>query len=153
MTLDKGWSTLPANSSSNEFLTCTGDITLFLFNLYGQAIQDSDGSDCSNLVTAQFVDAKTQRAISTQPMSLNTVSGTGENPLRLPTPWIVEPQTQIKVNFQSSNPNPCKVYMTFMGVAVYTGSSWHGSTLTNKHLAREGQRMSKPQVRPAEPQG
>ncbi len=157
LTLDRGWSTLASGASSNEFMTCTGDITLFLFNLYAQAFADSDGSDVSDLVTGQLVDAKTQRAIQTQPMPLNCLGGTAQNPMRLPTPWIVEPQTQIRATFQNNSGAPCKVYMTFHGVAVYTGSSWHGSTLTNKNLMKEGERMykamSEPQVRPAEPQG
>lgn len=155
LTMDKGRTTLAIGASTNEFFTCTGDITLFLFNLYGQAFAD-DGSDVSNLVTVQFVDAKTQRAIQAQPMPLSTIAGTSQNPMRLPTPWIVEPQTQIRATFQNNSGVACKAYVTFHGVAIYTGSSWRGSTLTNKHLMKEGQRMYKamsvPQVRPAEPQ-
>ncbi len=157
LTLDKGWSTLGVGASSNEFLTCTGDITLVLFNLYAQAFADSDGSDVSNAVTIQMKDAKTQRSMQTQPLALTIAAGTAENPLRLPTPWIVEPQTQIQVAFNNTSGVACKVYMTFHGVAIYTGSSWHGSTLTNKNLMQEGQRMyeamSTPQIRPAEAQG
>ena len=157
LTLDKGWSTLPVGASSNEFMTCTGDITLFLFNLYGQAFADVSGADVSNLVTVQFQDAKTQRAIQCQPMPLNCIAGTAENPMRLPTPWIVEPQTQIRMTLQNNSGVACKAYVTLHGVAIYTGSSWHGSTLTNKQLMREGQKMyqamSEPQIRPAEPQG
>lgn len=157
LTLDKGWSTLLSGASSNEFMTCTGDITLFLFNLYAQAFKDSDGSDVSDSVTVQFVDAKTQRAIQVQPMPLDTIGGTAQNPMRLPTPWIVEPQTQIRLTLVNNSGANCKAYVTLHGVAIYTGSSWRGSTLTNKHLMKEGhkmyQAMSTPQVRPAEPQG
>lgn len=157
LTLDKGWSTLPIGGSSNEFMTCTGDITLFLFNCYGRAIRDSDGVDCSNLVTCFMKDAKTQRSMQTQPLPISCCAGIAINPMRFPTPWIVEPQTQIQLQFVNNSGVACKVYMTMHGVAIYTGSSWHGSTLTNKQLMREGARMyeamSTPQIRPAEPQG
>lgn len=158
LTLDKGSSSLGTGASSTEFLTCTGDITLVLFNLYAQAFGTSGaGGDVSNVVTAQLLDAKTQRAIQTQPMPLTCIGGTAQNPMRLPTPWIVEPQTQIRVNFQNNSGAPCKVYLTFHGVAIYTGSSWHGSTLTNKRLKEESElmyrAMSEPQIIPAEAQG
>lgn len=157
LTLDKGWSTLPIGASSNEFLTCTGDITLFLFNLYARAFRDSDGVDVSNNVTVFMQDAKTQRSMQIQPMPLAAIAGTSGDPMRLASPWIVEPQTQIRCTFVNNSGAACKAYLTFHGVAIYTGSSWRGSTLTNKHLMRVGeqmyQAMSEPQIIPAEPQG
>lgn len=159
LTLDKGWSTLAATvgTSTNEFLTCTGDITLVLFNLYAIAIRDSDGVNISDNVTVTMQDAKTQRSMQVQPMPISSVAGIAANPMRMATPWIVEPQTQIRCTFVNNSGTSCKVYLTFHGVAIYTGSSWRGSTLTNKNLAREGgkmyQAMSEPQIVPAEPQG
>ncbi len=157
LTLDNHWSALGTGANADAFLTCTGDITLFLFNLYAQAFADSGGADVSDTVTAQFIDAKTQRAIMNQPVPLSCIAGTAQNPMRLPTTWIVEPQTQIKVNFVNGSGAPCKVYCTFHGVAIYTGSSWRGSTLTNKNLMRIGEEMyeamSEPQVIPADSQG
>ncbi len=158
LTLDRGSTALAANGgTSTEFLTCTGDITLVLFNVYATAITDEDPTDISNFVTAQMFDAKTQRSMQIQPTPLACVAGTAQNPMRLASPWIVEPQTQIRINFQNNYTQPCKVYLTFHGVAIYTGSSWHGSTLTNKNLMREGEQMyramSEPQIIPAEAQG
>ncbi len=157
MTIDKGWSTLAIGDTRDEYFTCTGDITQFLFNLYGQAFADSGGADVSNTVLVQFFDAKTQRAIMSQPMPLSCIAGTAENPMRLPTPWIVEPQTQIRATFKNNSGVACKAYMTFHGTAIYTGSSWRGSTLTNKYLREQDEEMyrasSEPQVIPADSQG
>lgn len=160
LTLDNGFLALGATGSATAaqiaFLTATGDITIFLFNLYAQAFLDSDGTDCSQNVTVELQDAKTMRMMQSTPMPLNCCAGTAQNPFRLSSPWIIEPQTQIKASFRNLGA-ACKVYLSFHGVAVYTGSSWHGSTLTNKNLIEEGNRMyeamSTPQVRPASSRG
>ncbi len=156
LTLNDGWSSMAAGVGDTKFLTCTGDITLVLFNLYGQAFA-ADGTDVSSKVLCSFTDAKTMRALQTTPVPLSLCAGTSQNPFLLPTPLIVEPQTQIKVDFTNNNAVSCKVYLTFHGVAIYTGSSFRGSTLNNKFLKEEGQRMydamSTPQIRPAEAQG
>lgn len=159
LTLDNGWASLGASSSATgsaiSFLTATGDITIVLFNLYAQAF-DASGVDVSSNVTVQFMDAKTMRSMQYAPMPLNCCAGTAENPFRLSSPWIIEPQTQIQCTFKNLAASACTVYMTFHGVAAYTGSSWHGSTLTNKNLENEAGKMyramSTPQIRPASPQ-
>ncbi len=157
LTMDRGFSTLAAGARATEYFTCTGDITLVLLNVYAQAFEPSSGEEVTDLVTVSLSDAKTDRAIQSQPVPLSVMTGTAENPMRLPTPWIVEPQTHIKAEFVNGNPSSARVIMTFHGVAVYTGSNYHGSTLTNKHLMRESEMMyramSEPQVIPAEPQG
>ncbi len=161
LTLDHGWSALSNGiRNSTEFLTCTGDITLVLFNLYAQAFDDDNGgADVSRFVTANFTDAKTKRSLQNTPIPLDMCAGTAENPFQLPTPLIVEPQTQIQVDFNylAGLSHAIRVYMTFHGVAIYTGSSYHGSTLTNKTLQNESAKMyeamSIPQVIPAEAQG
>lgn len=158
LTMNNGWSTLgaPVGSTSVEFFTATGDITIVLFNLYGQAF-DASGVDVSNKVYVQFKDAKTQRAMQVCPMPINCCAGTAENPFRLSSPWIVEPQGLIQANFYNATGAAATVYMTFQGVAALTGSSWHGNTLTNQHLEQEAGKMYKamstPQIRPATPQG
>ncbi len=154
LTLNNGWSTLASGSGSSatELLTCTGDITLVLFNVYAQAFA-ADNTDKSDRVTVEFQDAKDSRAIQTQPVPLSCFGGTGQNPMRLSAPWIVEPQTFLKATFKNYSASAVKVFLTFHGVAIYTGSSWRGSTLTNENLMREGAKMyaamSVPQIRPA----
>ncbi len=161
LTLDDGVINLGAagsgTASAIKFLTCTGDITLVLFNLYAKAVA-ADGSDVSSAVTVELFDAKTSRSMQSQPMSLANCGGTGEDPFRLPAPWMIEPQTQIRAQLRNvSSESAMRVYMTLHGVAIYTGSSFHGSTLTNKKLIAEAVRMyeamSTPQLIPASPQG
>ncbi len=159
LTLDKGTIALDAaggaNASATAFFTCTGDITLELFNRYMHAF-NSSGIDRSRDVLVSFLDAKTQRSLQTQPMPLEACSGTAEDPFRQ-TPWMVEPQGLIQANFTNISTDPVNVYATFHGVACYTGTSFHGSTLTNKHLNEEADRMyramSIPQIIPASSRG
>lgn len=155
LTLDVGYLDIAAGASQGAFFTCTGDITLVLFNAYAFATDGSNVDQTQN-VTVELSDAKTFRAMQTQPVPLSCVAGNSQDPYRLPTPWIVEPQTQIKANFVNNTAGSVHVGMTFHGVAIYTGSNFNGSTLTNKHLIQEAQKMyhamSIPQVRPASPQ-
>ncbi len=147
--------TIGANSSKQAFLTCTGDIMLVLFNVYGTAIDDA-GNDQSDFITLEFSDAKTMRSMQAQPMPMSLCTGTAENPFRLSSPWIVEPQTQIKVTARNTSNSQLSVYLTFHGVAIYTGSNYRGSTLTNKNLIREASKMydamSTPTIIEASPQ-
>lgn len=159
LTMDRGFSLMGTNTNdrTTELFTCTGDITLVLFNVYAHVYDTSDANQTAN-VTVQLSDAKTMRNMQTQPVPLNLCTGTGRNPYRLSSPWIVEPQTQIKAEFvRTTSGTAYRVFMTFHGVAIYTGSSFHGSTLTNENLKREAAKMyeamSVPQIRGAEPQG
>ncbi len=157
LTLDKGFSSLAAGARSVELLTCTGDITLVLFNLYAQAFRTDDGLiDVTNKILVEFTDAKTKRSLQSQPVPLGACAGSIENPFRLSSPLIVEPQTQIQVNFLNTDSSPVNVFLTYHGVAIYTGSSFRGSTLNNRKLIDEAaimyEAMSTPQIRPASPQ-
>ncbi len=157
LTLDNRVSSINGSASKTELLTCTGDITLVLFNVYAQAFTQLGAADASDNVLVSLQDAKTDRAIQTQPVPLSIFGGTSQNPMRLSSPWIVEPQTFIKAKFQNNNGSSVNIYMTFHGVAIYTGSSWRGSTLTNAALGREYAKMyeamSTPQIRAADIQG
>lgn len=156
LTLDDRFVTVPnaAGSQVNGRFTCTGDITLVLFNVYASA-PGSNNSNVAQKVNVEFQDPKTDRSMQNSPINLACISGTSENPYRLPTPWIVEPQTQIKAKFTSLGliGDVLNVSMTFHGVAIYTGSSFRGSTLTNRHLIDEAAKMyaamSTPQIIPA----
>lgn len=159
LTLDDGFLEIAQGSSKGAFFTCTGDITLVLFNAYANAVAlDGAFTDVTDAVTIELFDAKTKRALTVQPVPLSCAAGTSQDPYRLPTPWIVEPQTQIRANFAvpSSVGHTARILMTFHGVAIYTGSNFNGSTLTNRHLVEEAGRMynamSMPQIRSAGPQ-
>lgn len=157
LTIDRGVSAIAAanNSQTIEFFTATGDITLFLFNAYGNAF-NAAGSDVSDNILVTLSDAKTQRNICTN-IPLSCFTGSAPKPFRFSSPWIIEPQTRIQANFTNISLAAADIYMTFHGAAIYTGSSWHGSTLTSKRLKEEGERMNRamstPQIRPASPQG
>jgi hypothetical protein len=155
LTLNNRFISVPAGGQATAFLTCTGDITLVLFNVYSTAVI-ADGTDHTNDISVAFQDGGTHRAMQAQPMPLALCTGTAENPFRLSTPWILEPQRFIQADFQNSGNANVNVYLTFHGVAVYTGSNFRGSTLTNKNLIREAAKMydamSTPTIIEASPQ-
>ncbi len=75
----------------------------------------------------------------------------------LPTPLIVEPQTQVQVVITNQYTDaPVNVYLSLHGAAIYTGLNWKGGALTDPAIMEESRRLyretSIPQVIPASPQ-
>ncbi len=157
LTLDDGFVTIPANQQATKFLTCTGDITLVLFYVYGQVLTNGASGNTQEKVQIELFDDKTGRAMQNQPFTLNTGCGTPENPFILPTPWIVEPQSQIKARFTSLiTDQPVDVFLTFHGAAFYTGNRRNGGGLIDPEMLAESRRIfkatEKPVFIPASPQ-
>ena len=156
LTLDQRSISIGASGRATGFLTCTGDVTLVLFNVYANVVKTSDSSSAISSVTVALQDGGTHRSMQTQSIPMEICTGTAENPFRLSSPWIVEPQRFIQADFTNLSSDPLSVFLTFHGVAVYTGTNYRGSTLTNKNLIREASRMyeamSTPTIVPAEPQ-
>lgn len=154
LTLDDGFVAVPANSSVTKFMTLTGDITAFLFNLYG-SFDYLDGRTAPS-PTLELFDAKTQRQMQGVPISFDTACGLATNPFVLPTPAIVEPQTQVMIKITNPTAVSLTVWLTFHGVAVYTGINWKGGALNDAHMLAESKKMyhemSIPQIIPASPQ-
>ncbi len=157
LTLDDGVVNLTAGQTNvTKFFTLTGDLTFVIFNVYGNAYSAGAAGNTQELVGIQLYDAKTQRSLFVQDMTLNTVCGTSENPFVLPTPWIVEPQTQIRAVLSNLVTDATtNFWMTFHGVALYTGINQRGGGLNDPAILAEAQRMYKamstPQIRPASP--
>ncbi len=156
LTLDDNFVTIPASSQATKFLTCTGDITLVLFYMYGQVITNGVQGNTQEKVQIELFDDKTGRAMQNQPFTLNTGCGTPENPFIFPTPWIVEPQSQIKVKFRSLITDaPIDVFLTMHGAAFYTGNRRMGGGLIDPEILAESRRIynaTKPVLIPASPQ-
>lgn len=155
LTLDDGFVTVAANGTATKFFTLTGDITAFLFNLY-QSFFYADGAGTTSPPKVEIFDAKTHRQFQTDPLTAFTSGGNAQNPFPLPTPLIVDPQTQIQVNITNQRASVLTFFMTWHGVAMYTGLNWQGGALTEASIMAESQKMYKamsiPQIIPASPQ-
>ncbi len=156
LTLNDGSVSVPANSSATTFLTCTGDITLVLFYMYGQVITTGVSGNTQEKIQIELNDENSGRAMQNQPFTLNTGTGTPANPFILPTPWYLMPQTQIKAKFTNLITDAAsEVFLTLHGVAIYTGNRRRGGGLIDPSILEEAQRIknaSRPEVIPASPQ-
>lgn len=142
LTLDNDLS-LAANSSSTQFMTCTRDITLILFAAMGHAFSSGAAGNLVEKFTFTLFDAKTGRQLNNQPVTLNTGLGTAENPYFFPHPIVLEPYTQLKLDFQNLITDAAtQVFVTFAGVAVYTGTA----AVTDPAIMAEAQRIRRADV-------
>lgn len=156
LTLDEQFITIPASGKVTKFFTTTGDITTFLFNLYG-SFYSTSSQGTYRAPKIEFFDAKTTRMLQTQPLTIYTACGNNaQNPFVLPTPIIVEPQGQIQVNIENQYTDAAVVvYLTFHGTAMYTGLWNKGGALTDPAVMKESAKlyreMGVPQIMPASP--
>lgn len=155
LTLDNGLVQVAPSTTATLFFTCTGDITLVLFNLMATGLTAAGATLDFRF---KLFDAKTNRELQVGLITAHDATGTSENPFILPAPLIVEPRTQIKM--QVTNPdavNTLFLTTTFHGVAAYTGASWTGGALTEQNIVEESDRMYKadstPTVVPASDHG
>jgi len=98
------------------FFSNTGDITLFLFNLYAHVI--ATGANPINVnetepFTIELSETRTGRSFQNQPFTLNTGCGNAQFPFPLPSPIILGPRSQLKARVVTN-------YTNFPGVAVNT---------------------------------
>ena len=157
LTLDDGFTDVAIGATNTVFFTVTGDVTLVLFNLYGYVNTAGVAGDTQEYVALELFDAKTERALQVQPMTLNTACGTASNPFRLPTPLICEPSSQIRARVRNLITDAAsRVFLTFHGVAIYTGYGMKGSALTDPAIVAEARKMYnalEPTVIGASPRG
>lgn len=156
LTLDDGIVTLTASGSLTKFLTCTGDLTLVLFYMYGQVITSGVAGDTQEKISIELRDENSGRSMQNQAFTLNTGTGTPENPFIFPSPWIIMPQTQIKADFTNLITDATSdVALTMHGVAIYTGNRQRGGGLIDPSILAESRkiyRATRPEVIPASPQ-
>jgi hypothetical protein len=137
LTTDQPISMAASGTATGQFIL-TGDIYFCAMYQLGHVIYDAAGAtgDTQEIVEIELFDAKTGRALQNQPFTLNTGLGTAENPYIFPHPIIIEPQTNLKVNYRNLLTNKAlEVFHTLYGVAVYTGRAG----LTEKSILQEAQ--------------
>ena len=157
LTLDNGYVDVAAGGSTTAFFTITGDITVVLFDALGHAISTGQAGDVQEMFSTQIFGPRQQWQFQSQPFTLNTGWGTASNPMRLPTPITAEPGSQIKIVIQNLiTDQPTRVFLTFHGVAFYTGLGGSGGALTTPSLLTAAQQMYRAtttQIAAAGPQG
>jgi hypothetical protein len=129
------------NSQATGFLTCTGDIDLFLFDIRAHIVNSGAApvGDIQEFVEFQLSYTRNGRFYQSAPFTLNTGTGTAGQPFPLPHPILLKPQSQIKVSVRSllTSATQTDVFLTMHGVGLYTGRSG----ITDPSILKEARRI------------
>jgi hypothetical protein len=120
--------TLPAGGSSVAFFRNSRDYFLVLNYIMAQAITTGVAGDTQEVFSFQLFDAKTDRPLMNQPVTMNTGTGTSAFPYVLPAPLLVEPVNAIRAQFTNLITDaPTEVFFTFHGVGIFVSDQnpWH----------------------------
>lgn len=116
--------TIPAGGNINQFLRNTGSNWLFLFFAYGHGISTGAAGETTEMFSFELFDKETDTPLQRMPATLNTGLGTAQNPYRFPTPIIMKPRSQLRVNFTNLiTDQATDVFMTLGGVALLDAST------------------------------
>jgi hypothetical protein len=109
---------IPVGATRDVYFTNTSDKFLLLCEIMATVITTgSTGTEFAERFTFELWDAKTQRRMMNQPVTMNTGTGTAQYPFRLDDPLLVEPLTQLVGRFKSLVTNgTIEVFFTFNGV-------------------------------------
>lgn len=111
---------LPASSRRPAFFTNSRDYFLILTKIMCQVITTGVAGDTQEFISFRLFDAKTDRPLQNQPVTLNTGTGTAAFPYVLPVPLYVEPVQSIRAEFTNLITDaPTEVFFTFHGVGLY----------------------------------
>lgn len=110
----------PSGAPRTAFFDNTRDYFLILKYVMAQVITTGVAGDTQELFTFRLFDAKTDRPLMNQPVTLNTGCGTARFPFVLPHSLLVEPRTSIRAELRSlvTDAN-VEVFFTFHGVGAY----------------------------------
>ena len=137
LTLDAATS-ITAGSRASQFMTCTGDITLILFTRMGRFLSSGAAGDIREGLTLEMQNTRTGIPYQNQPITINTGCGDAGRPYRFHHPIILDPQSQIKVDFTNLiTDQSTDAFLTLGGVAVLTGRS----ALTDPAIINEANRI------------
>jgi len=113
---------LTAAQTREFFYTNTSDKWLLLGYILANVIGTGRaGEEFAEKFEFEIFDAKTQRKLMNQPVTMNTGTGTAQFPFRLDDPLLVEPSTQLRVRLRSLVTDAAQeIFLTFHGVACST---------------------------------
>jgi hypothetical protein len=111
---------LAQSAKGVAYFTNTLDQWLLIQYAMATAITTGVEGDTTELFTCELFDPRTDRPLQNQPFTLNTGFGDAQFPYVFPTPWLIEPQSQIKANLANLVTDAStEIYITFHGVAAY----------------------------------
>ena len=111
---------IPAAGTRDVFFTTTKDVYVVLFSNISSFISTGVAGDVIEGFTVEMFDAKTERPLFNQPIARSCCSGTAGFPFKLPTGWMVEPNTKIHLRFTNLITDAAiEIFWTFLGVADY----------------------------------
>ncbi len=106
------------------FLTVGTDMRFVAFAAMARAISVGGGAgDTTELFTMEMFDGQTERPLQNQPVARTCCSGTNTFPYWFPTGWMLEPNSKVRLQFQSllTTGTQVDVYFTLFGTACYVG--------------------------------
>ena len=116
--------TVPASGNAIAFFASSRDVYLILQTIIASVIVPGGAvGDLQEVFTFQIFDAKDERPLQNQPVTMNTGTGTSQFPYKLPTALMTEPNTRYLVRFGNLVDQPIEIDMTFTGVANYVAQS------------------------------
>lgn len=109
---------IPVGATRDVFFSNTSDKFLLLCDIMASVITTgSAGDEAAERFTFDLWDAKTNRKLMNQPVTMNTGTGTSQYPFRLDDPMLIEPKTQVTGRFQNLlSDQTIEVFFTFAGV-------------------------------------
>lgn len=112
---------IAASSNAIAFATTTQDQWFMITGAMASAITTGVAGDTQEYFTAKLFDPRTDRPLQNQPVSMNCGFGTASFPYVFPTPWLIEPQSQIKIELSNLiTDQATEVFITFCGVSMYS---------------------------------
>lgn len=111
---------IPAGGTATAFFRNTRDYYLILQYIMARTITAGVAGDLQERIAYFIRDAKTGRPLMNQPVTLNMGTGTSQFPFVLPTALMVEPFTNIQIDFFNLvTDQPTEVFWTFFGTGLY----------------------------------
>jgi hypothetical protein len=123
ITPDAGPINLTAGQSRDVFMTVTRDIRLVLFaRMASTVVGGGAAGDLVNFFSVQLFDGQTERPLQNQPVVSTCWGGNANNPRWLPTGWVLEPNSLVRIRVTSLlTAGTQDVFLTFAGTASFVG--------------------------------
>jgi hypothetical protein len=118
--------TIPTGASIDIFFTVNKNIRYVIFAILANASTTGLAGDTIEMFTVDIYDPVTNRKLNNQPIARSCCSGISIYPHWLPTGWMIEPNSKIRITFNNLVTDaPTNVYWTFFGTACQS-DAWRG---------------------------
>lgn len=115
--------TVADGGTADAFLTVTKDISFLGVEIIASVISTGRAGNTQESIQFTLFDAETERPLMNQPVTLNTGTGTVGFPFKLPTGWLLRPNTRVRLTVTNLITDaPVEVFFTIAGISCYAGT-------------------------------